>query len=41
MDLGAGAALILGNEAETALVLCGRHLVGSGTGEALCYVLEA
>ena len=41
MDLGASAALILGNEAETALVLCGRHLVSSGAWEALCYVLEA
>jgi hypothetical protein len=41
VDLGASAALILGNEAEAALVLCGRHLVGSGAWEALCYVLEA
>lgn len=41
MDLSSSAALILGNKAETALVLCGRHLVGSRTWEALCYVLEA
>jgi len=41
VDLGASAALILGNEAESALVLCGRHLVGSGAWETLCYVLEA
>jgi len=41
MELRASATLILGNKAETALVLCSRHLVGSGTWEALCYVLEA
>jgi hypothetical protein len=41
MDLGASAALILGDEAEATLVLCSRELVGSGAWEALCYVLEA
>lgn len=41
MDLRASATFILGNKAETALVFSSRHLVGTGTWESLCYVLEA